>query len=301
MGRITLIGILVLITSQSAWANSCCGQSPSSFTVLSLEQKLSLTTSYSLIRSQGRAFNSDDFYVWSDDKKREIQALQFGLAGTWFHRHQFFFNSSVLKGIYKDPRESGSSQNLSDSQIGYTFEALPEYHFSYWIPTVYLSAIVNVPTGKSIYDHSTLSEGTDVTGINQWGTGFGLTLRKVYFPLTITLQAKSLKILSKQFEQVRVSDFYDHSVALILSYALSFSDLTLNCGLTANQLTSRKISTSTIPSGPVQNSTVSLGLQRVFSDAWNAGINYADQTLLGKPRNTILNKTYTLNLSYNYF
>ncbi|MCB0379305.1 MAG: hypothetical protein KDD33_12500 [Bdellovibrionales bacterium] len=299
MGRILLILLLLTLTAKSL-ANSCCGQSPASFTVLSLEQRLSLNTSYSLIQSQGRVYDSQDFFVWKD-KKREIESLKINLASSFASRHQAFLSSALLRGSYSDPISSESSQHFSDTQIGYTYEALPEYRFSYWKPVVYFSLLGNIPTGKSIYDSSRLSEGTDVTGHNQWGLGLGITLRKVYFPLTITFQAKSLKIFSKTFESLEVSDFYDSSLALLFNYALNFQQLALNFGFTTNQLSNRKITTSQIPSGVMQSTTTLMGLQRTFGDAWSAGLNYSDQTLLGNPKNTLLNRTLSFNINYNYF
>jgi hypothetical protein len=299
MERILLIG-LFLIFNESVFANSCCGQSPASFSVLSLEQSLSLTTSYSYIESQGRVLNAQEFYVWRN-KKREIQSLQINLASSLNSRSQIFFSSSILRGHYVDSLENETSVNTGDSQLGYTYEVLPEYQFSYWKPIVYLSAISNLPTGKSIYDHSQLSEAADVTGYNQWGLGLGLTIRKVYFPLTLTFQAKSLKVFSKQFDAVRVSDFYDNSLALLCNYASSIKSVNLNLAITTNQLTQRNISESQNPTGLSQASIVLIGLQRNLNEAWGVGINYSDQTLIGRARNTILNKTLNLSLNYNYF
>lgn len=299
MGRF-LLTILFLTSSKSVLASSCCGQSPSSFTVLALEQRLSVNTSYSFLNSAGRIFNSDEFYIW-EEKERVVQSLQFNVASAFASRHQVFLNTSILQGRYQDEFETGSSQNMSDTQIGYTYELLPEYSFSYWKPLVYVSAIVNLPTGNSIYDESSLSEGTDVTGHNQWGAGLGLTLRKVYFPLTITFQAKTLRVFSKQFSDVEVSNFYDNSLALLFNYALNFQQMALNFGVTMNQLTAREISTSDVASGEMLNTTLLFGLQKVFSDSWSVGINYADQTLLGPAKNSILNQTYNFNINYNYF
>lgn len=298
MGRLLLIcGFLIL--SRPLWANSCCGQSPASFTILSLEQRLTASSSYSYISSAGRVFNSDDFYIW-DDKKRIIQAFQLNLASTLASRHQVFLNTSVLQGRYEDQIERASSQHLSDTQLGYTYELLTEYSFSYWKPLIYISAIANLPTGKSIYDDSSITEGADVTGHNQWGAGIGLTLRKVYFPLTITLQLKSLRIFSKEFNTTTVSGFYDNSLAFLFNYALSSYQVALNFGVTMNQLTQREISYSAT-SGVMQNTTLLFGLQKIFSDSWSAGFNYSDQTILGRARNSLLNQTASFNITYNYF
>jgi len=297
MGRILLV-IFILASVAESFAGSCCGQSPASFMVLSSNQKLSVNTAYSVIESEGRVFNSDEFYVWNQ-KKRQAQALQLNVAGTIADRHQYYVTTSFVSGSYKDVYGGTDASHLSDTQIGYTYEVLPEYSFSYWRPVIYLSALVNLPTGKSIYN-SQLSEGADVTGHEQWGLGAGFTARKVYFPLTLTFQARSLRIFSENFGALKISDFYDSSAAFLTNYVTRFQDVSVNLGVTLNHLSSRAITPGGF-SGEMQNMSLLVGLQKTFGDEWSAGLNYADQTLLGPAKNSILNRTMTLNLSYNYF
>jgi hypothetical protein len=298
---ITVTSLISLVGSLPAAASSCCGQSPASFSILSLNQRLSLTTSYSYTQAEGRVFNqSDEFYIW-DDKDREVQSLGLNVATSFGQRHQAFINASAIQGHYRDDVESGTSQHLSDTLIGYSYEALPEYSFSYWKPIIYITALVNLPTGHSIYDDSELSEGTDVTGHNQWGTGAGLTLKKVYFPLTLTLQAKTLRLWAKTFAESRVSGFYDSSVALLASYATRLWSLQINTGITWNHLSERTLETSNVRSGESQSYTALVGLQRPLNDDWGVGVNYSDQTLIGPAKNTLLNRSMSLSLNYNYF
>lgn len=300
MARI-LLGLLLLFFNASAFANSCCGQNPSSFVILSQGQTLSVSSALALIHSEGRVLdNSKEFYIWKN-KKRDIQAWQFNVAGTFGERHQLFLNTSLLQGTYQDNYASGTSQNWSDSLIGYSFEILSEYSFSYWKPVIFVSALVNIPTGHSIYDGAQLSEGTDVSGHNQWGTGLGITLRKVIFPFSITLQGKSLKILGKPFESVRVSDFYDSSAGVLINYATPFWKISTNFGLSYNHLSERRIAPVNLTSGSSENTTTLFGLQRPIGAAWNMGMNYSDQTLLGPARNSILNRSVNITLNYNYF
>ncbi len=293
------IGFFIVLGFQQTQANSCCGQSPASFTVLALEQKLSVNTTYSAIESQGRVFNSDEFYIW-EQKTRRIQSMQLNVAGTWQSRHQYFLSSSYLQSEYKDNFSSGNASHLSDTVLGYTYEALPEYSYSPLRPLIYLTLMANLPTGKSIYDTSTLNEGTDVTGHHQWGLGAGLTLRKVYFPVTLTLQARSLYLFAKKFSQIEVSGFFDSSLSALANYATRFYDVSINTGFTFNHLSPRTISPGET-SLSSQNITFIMGLQKPLNEAWNVGLNYTDQTLIGPAKNSILNKTISLNFNYNYY
>ena len=90
-------------------------------------------------------------------------------------------------------------------------------------------------------------------------------------------------------------------MALLFNYSLNFQQLALNFGITANQLTQRQIKPSEITSEVTQSTTLLVGAQKAIGDSWSVGLNYSDQTLLGTARNTLLNKTYSLNINYNYF
>lgn len=293
-----LLSLFLLIYSPHSFANSCCGQSPASFTVLSLNQKLSLNTGFTLTETEGRLI-SDRYQKWND-RSRSVQSLTLNAASTLAYRHQIFLQTAFMKSTYGDSLNSNHSQDASDTLLGYTYELLPEYSFSYWKPVVFVSAFLNLPTGQSIYDPAKLNEGSDVTGHNQWGTGLGVTLRKVYFPLTLTVQGKSLYLFEKQFETSKVSGFYDSSLALLASYATNFWGIGINGGFTFNHLSKRRISPSDVLSDITQSTTILAGLQRNFGDN-TLLFSYGDQTQVGYSKNTLLNKTYTLSFVYNYF
>lgn len=299
MARNSLILFFIFFIEGKAFANSCCGQTPASFPVLSQEQRFSLNASYSFSQSQGRMFNSDEFYIWQN-RQRQIESYQVSVASTFGHSHQVYLSSALLNGSYQDATISQKSQHLSDTQLGYTYELFPEYAFSLWRPVVYVSALLNLPTGKSIYDPSNLNEGADVTGTRQWGAGAGLTLRKVYYPLTMTLQLRTVRLFGKQFANVAVSDYYDSSISALANYTTPFYEVVMNTGFLFNHLSKRTIN----PGGTSQESQVLallLGLQKPINDEWVVGVQYSDQTLLGPAKNSLLNRSLTVSLNFNYF
>ncbi len=291
---------LILFSLSLAEANSCCGQSPASFTVLQMQQKLSINTSYAFLRAEGRILASDAFYLW-DDRVREIQSINLNIAGSIGERHQYFLNSSYLQGHYQDLSMDSYSTHWADTLVGYNFELLPEYSFSYWKPIIYISALLNLPTGKSIFQTNELGEGADVTGHNQWGTGVGLSFRKVYFPFSLTLQLRSLRIFARDFGDTNVSNFYDSSAAVLMNYASNLWGLGFNSGLTFNHLSPRKIQPVNRESEVSQNFTLLLGLQKSIDESISVGLNYSDQTLIGPAKNSILNRSMNFNFGYEIF
>ncbi|MCB0363669.1 MAG: hypothetical protein KDD35_13160, partial [Bdellovibrionales bacterium] len=240
MAHLFLILILFLY-GQPLFANNCCGQSPASYPVLSQAQILSISTGISYLRSYGRyghfGSSQEGLRVW-DNKNREISTLTFSTAGNLAERHQVFLNTGILQGHYSDSSEEDSSTHFADTLVGYSFEVLPEYSFSYWKPLVFLTGFLNIPTGHSTYEMS-LSEGTDVTGHDQWGAGFGVTVKKVLFPLTLTMQARSIKLFSKSFGNIQVSNFYDSSLAFLLNYSSRLWGLQWTGGVTFSHLSER--------------------------------------------------------------
>jgi hypothetical protein len=266
--------------------------------VLSSPLPLSLTASFSYSAAIGRVFRSKNFYVW-EGKDRVVQSMGLTAASSLNERSQLFVQSALVKGKYSEEGQSQERQNLSDTQLGYTYEVLPEYSFSYWRPVLFLSLLVNLPTGHSIYDKESLTEGAAVTGHNQWGTGLGITLRKVYFPLTITLQGKWNHVYARSFEQTYVSDFIETSISFLANYVTSFYDVAMNVGITQNYLSPRKLQPSGLRSQSMRNSSLMIGAQKVLSENWGTGINYVDQTLIGQPKNSLLNRSVSVFFNYN--
>lgn len=300
MGRVALALFFLFIAGKSQ-ANSCCGQTPASYLVMYQHQKYTVSPSVSYTQSLGRVNSNDDFHVWEGDKKRVLQVLNINAAAAAGESGQFFLASGHVTSNFQEDGSSNSTRNFSDTLLGYSYEVVPEYTYSSWKPVVYLSVMVNVPTGHSIYDKNELSEGADVTGHNQWGAGLGITARKVFFPVTLLAQGKVLRLLAKDFSGTEVSGFYDSSLAGFVTYAFRWQDVSLSAGITWNHLSSRKITTLDSASGSSQVTTSILSLQKPLSDSWGLAFAVSDQTLIGEPRNTLLNRSYTLNFNYNYF
>jgi hypothetical protein len=293
--------VFILCLPLQATANSCCGQTPASYMVLYQHQKYSISPSLVYTQSLGRVYESKDFHVWPQDKQRRVQMLNLNSAVSLGERGQVLISSSYVMATYQEQGDTSSASSFSDTQLGYSYELLPEYTYSAWKPVIYMSALVNLPTGHSIYDKNRLSEGADVTGHDQWGGGVGLTARKVIFPFTLLLQGKVLRLLPKDFATVNVSGFFDSSLAGFATYATRYWELSFTGGLTYNELSSRRLSTSDQASGRSKVTTVIFSVQKPISDTVSLSFAFSDQSLLGSPQNTLLNRSYNMNVNYNYF
>jgi hypothetical protein len=284
-----------------AEASSCCGQAAANYTVLMLKQKYSLNLGIGLADVQGRVSTSDQFMLWPETKT--LRRLRYGLNAAYEvrDRHQVFANASFVQGEYRNFSVSQSASNPSDVLLGYSYEVLPEYTYSRWKPIVYLSAFINLPTGTSIYDDESLLEGAGVTGHGQTGLGLGFTIKKTLSPWTLVAQARMIRLFEEDFSVASVSGFNDGAISGIATYASSLWGLSLSGGLTWSFLTPRTLINQNLTSESSDFLAVVLALQKVFSDEFSVSFSYSDQSLLGTPQFTLLNKVYSLNLTYNFF
>ena len=166
---------------------------------------------------------------------------------------------------------------------------------------MFVTAFANIPTGRSIYDPGILTEGAGVTGHGQWGAGLGVTVRKIYFPWTLTLQLRSIELFAEEFGETRVSNFYDSAASFIVNYASRLWDLGFTAGVSYSHLSPRILRPSNVRSSITENTSLLFGSQKVITDSWSVGVSYRDQTLLGPARNSLLNRSINISANYNYF
>lgn len=300
MERILII--LFLLFSVDVFASSCCGQSSSSYAVLFLKQKTSVNVGLSQTDVEGRVFSGDDFFVWPEDKKLSRSKISLDGAHEFFDRHQLFGSLSFVEGKYEEGSSFGeSTSSASDLVLGYSYELLPEYTYSRLRPVVYVSSFLNLPTGTSIYEEKSLTEGAGVTGHSQYGFGVGLTLKKVFYPITVIAQAKVMRLLEETFGDTETSGFYDGTTSLLVTYSSPWWDLGLSTGLTYSFLSTRELRNFNLTSGSSNVNSVMFSVQKVLNESLSVSVAYSDQTLIGTPQNTLLNKAYSLNLTYNFF
>ena len=304
MARITLIislGLLLFFKSQVSFASSCCGQSGGSFPVSYLKQKLSLNLALSRSESLGRVRSgANQFVTFSRDKELLKDSLGFDGVYALSERNQVFTKASFFRNSYTSSTLNQQQSNLSDLVLGYTYEVLPEYTYSKWKPVVYFSTLINLPTGKSVHDPNGLAEGADVTGYDQWGFGAGLTFRKVWFPVRTIVQIKSLALFRDELSGVEVSSFWEHSASFTLGYSfVNFYDFNLTSGLTWQSLQGR-----VVDSVQTQNSefvSFNFSIIKPLNDSFVLSVNYVDQTLVGTPENSLLNRAFSTNISYSFY
>ena len=221
-----LVCFLLLFVAGKSFAGSCCGQSMANFTVLHKYEPLNINLSTTVSETLGRVRNDSKlYYEWGASKKRTAKNTTLSLASSFAEHWQWWATTSFVDVEYAERGVSEKFNDFSDSLIGLNYEILPEYSYHPLKPVVFVSFLLNLPTGQSAFDEGQLTEGAGVTGHNQYGLGFGVTLYKVWLPWQLKIQARSLRLLEKDFDNSEVSSFFDHSFANFVTYHGSFWDL----------------------------------------------------------------------------
>lgn len=297
--------IASLSTTIEVFAASCCGGSPTSFLVPLNSEAIVVNVSNSYINGVGRAFqNNSDLVKWSE-KERTINALD--LSGSFLIGERFSVSGhgGIHFSQFKSDQQNSNSrdQQMTDLLLSVNYELLPEYTYHPYKPKIFTSLFLNLPSGQSVLEPGTLSEAANVTGHSLWGTGAGITLYKSWYPFILNQQLKFLYLFSEKLGGAKISDYYDFSSSTRFTLAFNRS-INGFVGVSWAYISKRNVNSfilknvsNSLVALSSQSTTVNLGVSYSLSENLNLSIAYSDQTLLGLPRNVVLNRTYNINLN----
>jgi len=304
MARSILIFIFILLKTKSVYSSSCCGGSPISFHLPKNNQSISLNLSYSQVNAIGRVFSeSENFIEWTS-KNRTLDVLSLSSAYMLGDRLSLGLQSSFLFSRYSDDFGNSEDQNWGDSLISLNYEALPEYTYSKYKPKIFTSILINTPTGRSIFEEDVLPEGANVTGHGLWGLGLGLSLYKTWSLYSLSLQTRGIQILSGRINNQRISNYLDFSTTLRFSRQL-YSKFALSLGLSWSYISKRErtffeINEENQKALSSQRTTTLFGVNYSLNNSSILSFTYSDESLLGQPRNTLINRTLAFNLNHTF-
>lgn len=306
MGRRHLI--LLFFTAQvfslNAFSSSCCGSSPSSFLINFSDERFILSIGSSYLNTAGRVFESNNEFIDWNSKKRSSVTNSLSSLIKFSDRLSLSAKLSFITAEYKDSFSNPKDSNFSDSLFSLNYEVLPLYTYSKYRPVIYLSFLTNLPTGSSIYESSVLPEGANVTGYNQFGLGAGLSFYKVLRPYTFISQIKYLNLFKDRIHKTEVSDFFDFSWSNQISYKLK-KGFSLLVGLNWQYLSKREMvvfqkKSQDLNAKSTQVTSATFGFSYKLPRDFALHFTYLDQSLLGQPRNTLINRTYAINLTKSF-
>ena len=293
-----------------AFSLSCCGSSPVNYYIPEDHQDLNFTLGYSNVHAVGRVFQDTKNFIKWTDKERLLNIIHFSASYKVKEKLSLSLQNAYYYSTYKDSSLDQVDENFGDTLLSINYE--PNIYKIKSSPfknsRVYTSALVNFPTGRSIFENRILPEAANVTGHDLWGLGAGLTVLKRIKNYNLDLQTKILNIFSDRINNQFISSYYDISISLMLSKSFSFFSTQsptwqISTGLNWSYVSKRKrrgfeVVGENLSALSNQKTAAFFKLRKSFDD-FNFILSYSDETLLGRPRNTIINRTFLINLSKN--
>ena len=290
----------MLILPHSLIAASCCGQSSAGIPLLSLGQKYFLSLSLSKTQALGRVFNDGSFLVWEDQQRRQ-DIWQIGLGTSLSDLSQVFLQTRYHQNHFQDAFGDAQSTDFGDTNLSYLYEVLPEYEYSPWRPSLYLGTSLAFPTGRSIHAGDLLGEGAGVTGFDQWGLGLNFSARKWLYPLEVLVQYSYMYLWGRNFGSIQVSSSISQQLQMQVLWQSNWWNLQWGLGIQHQSLGPRKLSSANSSTATSEFTSLQLSLIRSFTERHAVSLNFTDDGWLGPARNSLIQQSFTLNWSQNFF
>ncbi len=290
---------ILLITglmSPKAQSASCCGGGFAVPSLITGDDKAQLTSSLTYSRVADDVFEDG---TWQKrTAKDESQIFKIETAHIFADQYQAGFSLPVSQRI-RSGDQGGSTTGLGDIMGILGYEYLPDWDYNPWRPHGVGFLSLTLPTGKSIYDDSTMA-GLDSLGRGFWALGAGTVLTKAWqswdFNSSFEIHRAFKKDVHNSQYQGTATPGTGGSVSIGTGYnildwrlgaslAWSYEDPIHFDGILASS------------QGNIQRYTSgSLMGSYAWKTDWTGTLSYVDQTLFGNPTNTTLSKSVTFLL-----
>ena len=272
---------VLLFLSPKATAASCCGGGMAIPSLIAGDEKANLSAEISHART---AVEVSSRGIWQEAPANEsIQTLR--LSGSHIFLDRFLTGVSVP--IVTRSQSHSSNSGLGDTILNIGYEALPDWEYSTWRPKGITYLSLTLPTQQ------------DGRGRGFWTLGAGVLATKNYRQWDFFLATETHYSFAKETPaELRSQGVEGESVpgwggSAGLGTGYNIRDTRL--GGAVNFVYEDAISTrGTINStGSFSRyASLSASLSRVFLENWSAALTYSDQTLLGAPLATSLNRSF---------
>ncbi len=273
--------ILLFFVSKS-YASSCCGGGGSSHKLIIADNKRELAFSQSFKDNLGET-NKDGAASFNPRKIKDqsfTQTIEYKELIT--DRSQigfsFFYQEKNLYKTGVTAKKSGPG----DLSFSYNYEMLPERFYSAYMPRVFTGVRLNYPFGKNLYNSKEPLK-VDVIGSGQ--KTIGATI--------VAVKNGWIGSLLPTFVPKNSATPHYWINTLGISKSTVFDAITLGGGANWNYTSNKRRLANKI-----QNwDAIVFGNYQIFNQ-YNLGLNYTDNTLIGKSVNSPLSREIMFTLSY---
>lgn len=265
-------------------AAACCGGNLSAPAMISGDEKaqVSVMGAQSEIRADAQPDGK-----WRRRDETEIQRL-------WRIEAAHILNDRWQTGlsvpILERTRSERTSSGLGDVAVNTGYEFLPDWDYNPWRPKGIGFIQLTVPSGRSIYESNEIDQ-MDARGRGYWSLGGGAVLTKMWGAwdglCILELHRSFSRSESVNGEGYRLSPGWGG--AGTLGGGFHFKDIRIGGSLQSMYEDPVGTSGAVKSNGSAQRVVTAVAsLTYTPVDQWSASLNYADQTLFGKPVNTTL-------------
>jgi hypothetical protein len=282
---------LLALTYGESWAAPCCSAGSALPSLVTNDDAAQISVMTSFSDTVMDAPSSGIPVLRSDQNADYSWLTRVSGAFKFWEDWQVGFGMNVMSRSTLASNQPFSASGLGDSDFTIAYEVLPEWYYSKWKPRGWLYLQTVLPTGKAIQDPS-VQNPADVRGQGVFQSVIGLTLTKSWNQWDAFLIPEVRVIYSKSFSDSGTDLSGTWGGSLMLGAGYSFSNFRVGLRTQPVYQNTRRVfsqnNASIIPAKNVWNS--GLDLSYLFGDEWLAALSYSDQTLIGDPRNTALER-----------
>ena len=289
IGKVSLL-LIAISWSLDTFAAACCGGGFAAPSLIVGDDRAQLTNSYTY--SQVVDDVGTDA-LWRKRESKEInETYKIEAAQIFWDQWQ----AGLSLPVVRRSRSDESSTGLGDVAATLGYEYLPDWDYNPWRPKGLGYLQLTLPTGKSV-NESDADFQLDSRGRGFWAIGIGTILTKIIGKWDVYTNLDAHRSFDKQYansqsegtlkpgfgENFGVGGGYN-TARLRLGSSITWShEDPVDVEGTVNAVGSRQ-----------EYATASFSLSYLMQNEWATTLTYLDQTLIGNPENTSLNKGATL-------
>lgn len=280
-----------------AWAAACCGGTSSSPSLISSDDRLQFSASFSNGSIIGDAPTRGLPVFRSSQSGDTTSSVRFSVASLISDRIQVGLDwSAVSREVWRGANSARFS-GVGDPTLSLAYESWPEWEYSEWKPRGYWFGQVTLPFANSIYN-SDRTDLLDAVGTGMMRISTGVLLLKARGNWDFSLLSEIHRSIPRTFEPsgaggaVRVDGGIGSSVLLSSGYNWPHSAWRLGFRVQPVWNSSRDVTLDGTTARSDQQWVGNTGadISYLLNDEISLTTSYTDQTLLGPASNTTLSR-----------
>lgn len=302
-----ILGIFleVVFALNQAWSAPCCARSSATPVLIVGDDQSQINFGIALGNVVAEVTEEGIPYFKSADTNEVTQTYRMDGATLLSDRFQVGASVNLVNHTVMRPDASGSDMGVGDSRISFGYEVLPRWTYSSWKPQGYLFTVLTLPTGRSVYESQrpTLS---DITGNGFYSVSLGTLMMKRWGRWDAFVIPEGHYSFSRTFQNndqnIQIVPGFGGSIGV--GGGFSPGEGSFRFGLRVQpRYDQARLAPSVDGDGqgaPITLCDTGLDVSYLMNDTNTLLFSFTDQTLLGSPINTNLNRVFALNFQHRW-